>query len=65
MAVVFAAGGAGPQDIAEIIGNRSALLMEQLGDILNGMDAAEDDVEWMEPIFKAAHAQFPQRKTKP
>jgi len=40
------------------IGARSAELMETLGDILNGMDAATDDDAWMKPIMERAHAMW-------
>ena len=33
-------------------------VMNILGDILNGMDAATDEDKWMEPIFERAHAAF-------
>lgn len=56
---MFAAGGKGPEDIAEIVGKRTATLMEQLGDILNGMDAVSEDDDWTAPIFAKAHELWP------
>ena len=40
------------------IGARSAQLMETLGDILNGMDAATEDDAWMTPIMQRAHEMW-------
>lgn len=43
-------------------GSRSASIMEDLGDILNGMDAVDDDEDsWTAPIFSAAQKMFSQR----
>lgn len=47
------------EDIASIAGPRSARLMEQLGDILNGMDACDEDDEWTAPIFAEAQRLYP------
>lgn len=46
--------------ILDIIGRRTAYQMEQLGDMLNAMDAAEEEDEWMDPIFEKAHQLWPQ-----
>lgn len=48
-----------PEGVIEIMGERSARLMEVLGDILNGMDATEPSDEWLDPIYEKAHAMFP------
>jgi hypothetical protein len=48
------------EDVADQIGNRTAALMEELGNILNGMDAVDGADEWMDPIFAEAHRMFPQ-----
>ncbi len=47
-------------DIAAYAGWQTAALMEQLGEILNGMDAvsAEEDA-WTDPIFERAQKLFP------
>lgn len=50
----------GMDNIADIVGNRTARHMNVLGDILNGMDAATDEDEWTAPIFERAHTMFPQ-----
>lgn len=52
---------AGPSDdLLDIRGNRSAHIMEVLGDILNGMDAVDDgEDKWMAPIFERAQKMFP------
>src|ERR1019366_4289967 len=36
------------------VGPRTASFMEQLGDMLNAMDAVTDDEEWTNPIFEKA-----------
>lgn len=46
--------------IADMVGNRTAQLMEELGDVLNGMDAVDEGDEWTEPVFDKAHEMFPQ-----
>ncbi len=51
--------GVGP-DLLESWGQRSATLIEYLGDVVNGMDIVEPEDAWMDPIFNAAHAMFPQ-----
>lgn len=45
----------------DVVGNMTAMQMETLGDILNGMDANTEEDEWMTPIFRKAHEMFPQR----
>jgi hypothetical protein len=38
---------------------RSAEIMEMLGDLLNAMDAVDEDEDaWMDPIFEKAHEVF-------
>jgi hypothetical protein len=49
----------------DFLGNVSARHMEKLGDILNGMDAVEDEDEWTGPIFEKAHQFFPQANEAP
>jgi hypothetical protein len=53
--------GKGPQDIAQIVGDRSAAFMETLGEMLNGMDAVAEEDEWTVPIFREAQRRWPQR----
>ncbi len=43
----------------DILGARSASIMEKLGDILNGMDSVDDEDSWTNPIFAVAHATWP------
>lgn len=51
---------AGASDsILSIIGPRSASIMKQLGDILNGMDATDETDRWLDPIFAEAQRLFP------
>jgi uncharacterized coiled-coil protein SlyX len=44
---------------ADRLGNRSASLMEYLGEVLNNMDAISDDDAWTAPVFERAQALFP------
>lgn len=55
----------GATDIAELVGERTARLMETLGDILNGMDAVTDDDDWTHPIFAEAHRLWPAKASQP
>ncbi len=48
-----------PEDIAEQVGRRTTSLMSDLGDILNGMDAASGEDEWTYPIFHEAARRWP------
>ena len=49
----------GPDKIVDRVGERTAHLMETLGDILNGMDAATEEDAWLDPIFEEAHRRWP------
>jgi hypothetical protein len=58
LAHIFRSGG--PQDdILEMNGQRTAELLEVLGNILNGMDAVSDDDRWIDPIMVEAHRVWP------
>lgn len=49
-----------PPGIVEMAGKRSAEIMELLGDVLNAMDAVDDEEDaWMEPIFAEAQRLWP------
>ncbi len=49
-----------PYKPVEFVGQQTASLMETLGDILNGMDAVdEDEDKWLDPIFAEAHRLWP------
>lgn len=50
-------------DIADRVGQRSAKHMEILGDILNGMDAVDEEDDWLTPVFEKAHKLWPDAKT--
>ena len=45
--------------LLDIKGRRSAYIMEMLGDIINGMDAAVEEDRDLDPVFEMAHAMFP------
>lgn len=56
------AHGSRPQNatMIDILGSRSASIMETLGNILNDMDAVDDGEDgWTAPIFRIAHATWP------
>lgn len=43
-----------------MVGERTAYIMEDLGNILNNMDAVDaDEDDWMLPVFEEAHRLFP------
>ncbi len=46
-------------DLWAIWGEESASFMEILGDMLNGMDAIEDEDAWMAPVFAEAQRVWP------
>lgn len=46
--------------LVEIIGARTARHMEALGDMLNGMDAAQPEDAWLDPVFRKARELWPQ-----
>lgn len=50
----------GGLSLTEMWGERSASIMDTLGNILNGMDAVSEDDEWVNPIFAEAHRRWPQ-----
>jgi hypothetical protein len=50
------------EHILDMIGQRTARLMDQIGDELNGMDAVSEGDEWMDGIFEVAHTMFPVKK---
>ena len=47
-------------EIADSVGERTAALMERLGDFLNGVDAAMPEDDWTHPIFAEAQRRWPQ-----
>lgn len=51
-------GSQGADQIAEFAGERTARLMENLGDVLNGMDAVTEEDDWTTPIFQEAQRRF-------
>lgn len=58
----YYSGDAG-STLLDLAGLRTASMMESLGNILNGIDAVEDDDEWIDPIFDRAREMFPLNKT--
>lgn len=46
-------------DALQQIGERTARLMESLGDTMNDMDIADETDDWMAVIFEEAHRRFP------
>lgn len=52
--------GVGPWgDLLDIRGRFTTSRMEQLGDILNNMDAVEEEDAWINPIMEEAHRLWP------
>ncbi|KTS02521.1 hypothetical protein SB2_25575 [Methylobacterium radiotolerans] len=49
----------GLPDSLDRIGQRTADLMERLGEALNGMDATSKDDGWTYPVFREAQRLFP------
>lgn len=45
--------------ILDIVGQRTAVLMEMLGDILYEMDAQGPHTDVLAPIYERAHKMFP------
>lgn len=50
--------------IASIQGPRSAAIMEILGDILNGMDAVDEEDAALDPVFAKAHELYPNARAE-
>lgn len=49
--------------LIDVVGQFSANAMEVLGDMLNGMDAVDEDEDaWTSPVFEVAHATWPASK---
>jgi len=44
--------------LADQVGKRTAAWMETLGEMLNSIDAAEEEDEWLEPIFREAQRRW-------
>ncbi len=61
-ATLFSSGDRGPQQIAGMVGSRTAAFMETLGDMLNGMDACDEEDEWTDPIFREAQRLWPTKE---
>jgi hypothetical protein len=55
-------GGYGSAEAIEWVGRSTAGLMETLGDILNGMDAVDEQEDsWIDPVMEEAHRLWPQK----
>jgi hypothetical protein len=54
--------GAGEQ-ILTMVGRRTAVQMETLGDMLNGMDAHDESDAWLDAVFEKMHEMFPEAKS--
>lgn len=50
---------AGHLPLVDMLGTRTAALMEELGDHLNGIDAVSDEDEWVNEVYRVAHEMFP------
>lgn len=47
----------------EVVGAHTAHLMEVLGDILNAMDAVDEDEDWIDPVIAEAQRLWPSEAT--
>lgn len=57
---MFRDGHAGT--LIDLVGERTAHLMEALGDILNGMDAVDETEDaWLDPVFIEARRLWPEK----
>lgn len=56
---IIASGTGAIDSILEIQGERSAHIMEVLGNILNGMDAVVEEDAVLRPVFAEAQRLFP------
>ena len=45
--------------LLDVVGERTASFMEQLGDMLNAMDANDEQDQWLEPVFAEAQRLWP------
>jgi hypothetical protein len=43
----------------DMVGQRTASFMEQLGEMLNAMDACDESDDWMIPVFREAQRLWP------
>lgn len=50
----------GAPDLMEIIGKRTAGLLEVLGDIMNNMEVVTECDAWIDPIIAEAQRRWPQ-----
>lgn len=50
--------------ILDIVGRRTARFMEELGDMLNSMDANDDADEWIVPVMRKARKMWASPETK-
>ena len=50
----------GPDAPLDIMGQRSARLMELFGDVMNDMDIVESDDDWISPILRRAQETWPE-----
>lgn len=48
-----------PESAMDVLGNRSARLMEDLEDLSGALNGLEVDDEWMTPVFERAHELYP------
>ncbi len=46
----------------DLVGEQTAQRMETLGNMLNAMDAVTEEDAWVDPVFHAAHATWPQSR---
>lgn len=54
--------GAGMEGLEDRVGERTAVLMNTLGDILNGIDAVNEEDAWVNPIMERSRKVFPEKQ---
>ena len=57
LATLFSTDSA--DNLIDQVGKRTTERMELLGDMLNGMDAADPQDKWVDPIFEEAQRLWP------
>jgi hypothetical protein len=54
--------GAGMEGLEDQVGERTAVLMNTLGDILNGIDAVDEADAWVNPVMARSREVFPEKE---
>ena len=60
-AYLFASGSPMMTGLEDQVGERTACLLDYLGDVLNGMDAVDDGDEWIGEVLRMSREIFPEK----